>query len=239
VSTFEDFAVIDLFPHVDPEPVLSAMDGGGFTGSVWIDTLPDGRVRIGLHLPAGDAQLILDQRLPSVAGEHIARVLVENNFDEHGMEHVVLANRDGQLLRTHDIHVQPRTDDGVPDSFIYLLTDPSVPSDLLDDYSDEVRADPTKIVDYPELRDELRSDGHFGFFPVDEGLANESDDLDAVLDGPMARARTTALFGVEPGALDKPYDPTLCFTRPFHDWWEALRIDQSFMDGAPHKVLAG
>ncbi|MGI5128310.1 hypothetical protein ACQEVB_15975 [Pseudonocardia sp. CA-107938] len=157
------------------------------------------------------------------------------------MGHVVLANRDGRLVRTHDIHVEPRTDDGVPYNLIDFLTDPGpgVPPDLFDDYPEEVRADPTRIVDFADLRRKLRSTGIYSSFPLDDGLANESDDLDAVLDGPAARARTAELFGADPGALDKPYDPTLCVARPFHDWWEALGIDQAFMEGAPHKILSG
>jgi hypothetical protein len=231
MSTFEDYAAIDLFPDVDPEPVLGALTVDG-KGAAWVDTLSDGRARIGLHLTAGDANLLIEP-LFEVVGDRIARILVEANYDEHGLEHVVLANRDGRLVRTQHIHVEPRTN-GVPDSLIELILDP--PSDLFDDLPAEVRADPTTIPNHPELRHMLRSDGTFAY-PVDEGLVNESENLDAVLDGPLARVRTTELYGVAAGALDTYPDPELCDTNPFSSWWKALGVDMGFMDGEPHRTF--
>ncbi|SFQ46422.1 hypothetical protein SAMN04489713_1365 [Actinomadura madurae] len=68
----------------------------------------------------------------------------------------------------------------------------------------------------------LKASGTYTELPVDEGLVCESGDSDALLDGPLARARTAELYGVEPARLPATIHADFCVIPAFSDWWSAL-----------------
>jgi hypothetical protein len=99
MSTFMDLAAIDLHPGHDPGPALTALRDGATDCQLWVVSLPDERSRLLLSLDVGEAEFLI-KRVFAVAGEHIARILVMSDRDEFGIEEVVLANRQGRLVRT-------------------------------------------------------------------------------------------------------------------------------------------
>ncbi|KAB2347981.1 hypothetical protein [Actinomadura rudentiformis] len=242
MSTFMDLAVIDLHPDIEPGPVLAALGKAATQQEnidlrVWNHSLPDGRSRLLMCMERSAAHSLIKGAFASVS-KHIARILVEVNSDEFGAEQVVLANRDGRLVRTHHLAVEPRTPDGVSYSFIDFVTDPPphMPPEVLAEIPDEVRADPVAVLNYPELHRMLKTHlGTYDDFPMDEGLICESDHPDALLDGPLARARTAELYGVAVVDLSARVYAFFEAIPAFADWWAALGIER--FRGAPDAIL--
>lgn len=155
MSTFMDRIAIDLHPGHDLTSVLAAMRESplGDVDHLWVDSPCVGRSRLRICLCTNVAEVLISDVVFAMAGEHIARILVDSDRDEFGLEKVVLANRQGRLVRTR--HWAFGTD-GVLD-FAYFAVDEGLACELREiemPESDEPPSAtyPDRVLDGPRSR---------------------------------------------------------------------------------------